>query len=270
VLTLVTLDERLREITLTPQQVQEATGLTARQINLWHKKGAVNPDRDSPLGWRRFSPYQLFILKLCADLRKLYGVDLSFLNWLVERLDKPQNALVTMSSFIEWLEGGFSVTALIIPRQRRAWLEPESIHINRIAERLKDPSDLDSIILHRLDDLIKTTIEFCLDDTAPIKVDAEKAKLFEVLFRKSMALSANEAEVIRLMRIKQNQQITLKLENGQPISGTISQTLKGAKPSEAIRFLQEHEYQNIHLKRGTNGVSMSRDIQLKSKSGKLQ
>jgi len=264
-----TLTERLQKVTLTPQQVEEASGLSARQIHLWHKSGPVRPDRENPQGWRRFSPYQLFVLKLCADLRKLYGVDLTFFNWLMDELENPRKSAVTMQMLTNWFQAGFSMTALIIPRQQRAWLNPENLHNRRILERRDYGIDLDSFIVHRLDDLLKDTVIFCLGPKA-LNVNPKAVDFWDNWENKNTVLSATESDVIKLIRTKEYQQVFIQLENGHPVFLKATQTLSDAKLEEVTRLVEEHKYQTIHIANGTKGISISRETNFKAKGGKLR
>lgn len=174
-----------------------------------------------------------------------------------------------MQMLTNWLQAGCSVTALIIPRLKLAWLNPEDTHNRRIIERNNYDIDLGSFIVHRLDDLLRDTVAFCLDSKA-LEVDTKISDFFDSWAGKNMSVSARESALLKLIRTKKFQQVAIKLKNGQPIFLTAQQELAGAKLEEIVGLIQEHKYQSVHVNCGTQGFSISRELKLKTRGSKLQ
>jgi hypothetical protein len=66
----------------TAGDVKDAAGLSYRQINDWDSKGALPNSREQEAGWRKFSVRDLFVLMVCSEVRKRYGMPLEKLVWL--------------------------------------------------------------------------------------------------------------------------------------------------------------------------------------------
>jgi len=68
--------------TFSAADVKREAGLSYRQVNDWGRKGALTASRDSDRGWRRFTPSELFVILVCAEIRRTFGVPLESLKWL--------------------------------------------------------------------------------------------------------------------------------------------------------------------------------------------
>ena len=62
--------------------MKHAAGLSYRQLNDWDSKGALPNSREQEAGWRKFSVRDLFVLMVCSEVRKRYGMPLEKLVWL--------------------------------------------------------------------------------------------------------------------------------------------------------------------------------------------
>ena len=66
----------------TAGDVKHAAGLSYRQLNDWDLKGALPNSRERETGWRKFTVRDLFVLMVCSEVRKRYGMPLEKLVWL--------------------------------------------------------------------------------------------------------------------------------------------------------------------------------------------
>ena len=66
----------------TAGDVKHAAGLSYRQLNDWDSKGALPNSREQEAGWRKFTVRDLFVLMVCSEVRKRYGMPLEKLVWL--------------------------------------------------------------------------------------------------------------------------------------------------------------------------------------------
>lgn len=64
--------------------VQDAAGLSARQQNDWDSRGLLPHERDGKEGWRRYTPREIFVLMVCAEIRRQYGTPVERLKWVQE------------------------------------------------------------------------------------------------------------------------------------------------------------------------------------------
>lgn len=66
----------------TASDARRAIGVTYRQLNDWDSKGALPRHRTRSSGWRKFDPRQFFVLLVCGEIRKRFGVPIEKLAWL--------------------------------------------------------------------------------------------------------------------------------------------------------------------------------------------
>lgn len=105
------------ERVFTAREVQQASGLTRRQINDWDGRGALPHEREGDSGWRRFTARDIFILMVCAELRSRFGVSVERIRFvqefmLQEGADHLQAAIDIMASLgvAVWLLTDFEST----------------------------------------------------------------------------------------------------------------------------------------------------------------
>ena len=60
----------------TARDAKGAAGLSYRQFNDWEARGALPSQREQEAGWREFSIRDPFVLMICSDIRKRFGVPL--------------------------------------------------------------------------------------------------------------------------------------------------------------------------------------------------
>ena len=58
----------------TAKDAKDLAGLSYRQLNDWDSRDAIPGERKADRSWRKFTPKDLFILMVCAEIRRLYGV----------------------------------------------------------------------------------------------------------------------------------------------------------------------------------------------------
>lgn len=66
----------------TASDLREVAGLSYRQLNDWDAKGVLPRSREKDGAWRRFTPRDVFVIMVVAEIRKRFGVPLEMLSWL--------------------------------------------------------------------------------------------------------------------------------------------------------------------------------------------
>jgi hypothetical protein len=66
----------------TASDLRTIAGISYRQINSWDSKGALPSRRALCSGWRKFDPKEFFVILVCAEIRKQFGVPIEKLAWL--------------------------------------------------------------------------------------------------------------------------------------------------------------------------------------------
>ena len=57
-------------------------GLSARQQNDWDNRGMLPHKRQGEEGWRRYTAREIFVLMVCAEIRRRYGTPVERLRWV--------------------------------------------------------------------------------------------------------------------------------------------------------------------------------------------
>jgi len=76
------MEESPENLKFTASDARKVAGVTYRQLNDWDVKGALPSQRRRTSGWRKFDPKQFFVVLVCAELRKQFGVPIEKLAWL--------------------------------------------------------------------------------------------------------------------------------------------------------------------------------------------
>jgi DNA-binding transcriptional MerR regulator len=66
----------------TASDVWKVGGISYRQLNSWDSKGALPSQRQQSSGWRKFDAKQFFVILVCAEIRRQFGVPIEKLAWL--------------------------------------------------------------------------------------------------------------------------------------------------------------------------------------------
>lgn len=76
------MEPNLEQRAYSAREVQEVAGLSARQIHDWDSRGALPNSRDGAEGWRRFSSREVFVLAVCAELRRQFSIPVERLRFV--------------------------------------------------------------------------------------------------------------------------------------------------------------------------------------------
>ena len=76
------MEKGLEDPQFTASDLRKIGGITYRQVNDWDSKGALPNRRAQSSGWRKFDPRQFFVILVCAEIRKQFGIPVEKLAWL--------------------------------------------------------------------------------------------------------------------------------------------------------------------------------------------
>jgi DNA-binding transcriptional MerR regulator len=91
----------------TASDIKKAGGVSYRQLNGWDSKGALPRQRARNSGWRKFDPKQFFVILVCAEMRKQFGVPIEKLAWLQKFM--LQDGADHFSAALEMMKYGLAV-----------------------------------------------------------------------------------------------------------------------------------------------------------------
>jgi len=94
----------------TASDLRKAGGISYRQLNVWDSKGALPNQREHSSGWRRFDPKRFFVILVCAEMRKQFGISLEKLAWLQKFM--LQDGADHFSAAVDMMKHGLAVLIL--------------------------------------------------------------------------------------------------------------------------------------------------------------
>jgi DNA-binding transcriptional MerR regulator len=242
----------------TAKQVQALTGLTARQLNDWDGRGALPHTREGT-GWRRFSTDQLFILMVCTELRRKFGISVERLKYVIEVMNEevidPQclgdfmTAAILMATVggAVWLMTDFQESFVVDSEMEFAtmWLDGEF-----------SGEDASALAFVKLNPIVNAILSSA-DSPARIPTDdGDELKKYRLQFG---ATTAEEYEVLQMVRSGEYERVEIVSPNGK------IRTVKGTKRPDVSENLQDllrrHDYQKITVtKRDGQVVNVEQEV----------
>lgn len=231
----------------TAGDVGRATGLSYRQINDWDSRGLLPPNatqRDS--AWRRFTPRDIFVLLVLAELRREFNASSERLKFVRDFMTQDganhlQAAadLMAMLGIEVWLMTDFEKTFVMDselefadmwahgyfggPKNSFAFVKVSPL-VNKVLATLKEPAHLPSHGLAR--------------------------KLMADLHRNTTVQSQVELDVLQHLRDKQIAKLEVEMNDG---SIRRINRLTHHDPAKSLEeLLREADYQTVtvHMKDG--------------------
>ena len=236
----------------TAGDVKHAAGLSYRQLNDWDSKGALPNSREQEAGWRKFSVRDLFVLLVCSEVRKRYGMPLEKLVWLKsfmlqEKADHLQAAVRMMQHGLAVfiftdLEKSFDMAAdiTIADMLELGYCRYDHPHafificvnpiVNKILAALKKP-----VRLEISDRVYKA--RWAANDKFRVQDDAELAVLDAM----------RDDDVKRFIVTARDKEILLELEQ-ELQEGTDLNTAVGGHDFQTVT-IKRHEGKNVRISR---------------------
>jgi len=246
------------------REVQEVAGLTARQLNDWDSRGALPLDRERDEGWRRFTPREVFVLAVCAELRRQFGIPVERLKFVQDfMLQEGANHFEAAIRLIEvlgvgvWLLTDFETTFV---------LDSELEFTDLWHYRFFDASREKGFVLLPINPLVNKLLA-CLKE--PIQLEAH-GRCHEIMesVRKMQQVRSQE-ELLVLEKIRSRDFTRVEVESPDGHVNTIRTTSR-PDPKTKLEKLLDEPYQRVTLvTKGGKVVSIVQEITTKpSESGK--
>jgi len=251
----------------TSGDVREAADLSYRQVNDWDKKGVLPEIPRTVEGWRRYTPRELFVIMICAEIRRQYGVPVESLRWLqkfmlqegadhfassvrlIAMLDLPvllftdlKKSFIMDSSweFIDLLQHGFFYD----DQEEGKWNPPPHGIIINVAP-----------FARRLVGLLKNRIDLPKHQEG-YRMMREVSGL--------VALTPGELAVLSSMRSADCTKVEVTLRDGKVDRITVTDHLDPKELTRLSELIAEHDYQSIKVvQRDGTTVTIEREIFIK-------
>ena len=222
-----------------PRDVQKNAGLTYRQLNSWDARGLLPPTREDS-GWRRFSPNDLFVLMVLAEMREKLGIPLERLKYVSDLMHRPgANHLVAAGDLMDLL----GVGVFILTDLEKTFVMDSELEMKALwGERFFGGDEEAAYVLLKVNPLVNRMVE-ALTDGGHITAHGRGYKIAEDLRRLHGAASAEERRVLDLIRSGEFRSVEVTLRDGE--IRTIRTTGSRKNDVGIIELLAEHDFQKI-------------------------
>lgn len=226
----------------TAGDVRRVTGMSYRQLNDWDERGALptKPDRDA--NWRRFTPSQVFVVLVSAELRKRFGVPVERLKFVQEMMLQPGadhfRASVRLMLLLEvevWLMTDFEKTFIV----------DSELEFTDLWAHGFFGAGLDSAAFLRLSPLVNRVLSARKE---PFQISTEGrrgAALFHAATAANATQTNEEREILQLIRSGDFAKIEVVLRDGNV--DRIRTTTHPDVESHIAELLKQHDFQTLQI-----------------------
>jgi hypothetical protein len=244
----------------TARDVQEMAGLTNRQLNDWDGRGALPHTREGT-GWRRFSRRQLFILMVCTELRRKFGVSVERLKFVTEFMNQEgadhfDAAVRMMATFgaAVWLMTDFEDWFSMDP----VWEYQDLWDVGHFGG---DGSA--SYALLKVNPIVNSILSSTMDKPVELKTGGAN---HDLITRYRRPPSLQEFEMLQMIRSGNYERIEATAPNGKITTITVTDRPDVAENPATLE--DEHPYQTVTSTiRNGRRASVERRITVKPVSG---
>ena len=235
-------------------QVQRAADLTYRQINDWDSRGALAHDRSSERDWRKYSAREIFVLMVCNEMHRRFGIPiqrLSFVRrWMLqEGVDHLQAAikLMTILGVGVWLMTDLEETFILDSELEFDALMQDgffsaaeskafvSLKVNPLVNRLLNVFDLEGFDEQGRGHEILKQLQAQVSVSSPGELEVLKAIRNEDLSKGEVTLDNGEVRIIRTTE--------------HPDASSILRALLDEHPFQKVT-IQKRDGQIVSIERG--------------------
>jgi DNA-binding transcriptional MerR regulator len=225
----------------TARDVQDMAGLSYRQLNVWAARGVLPGDDKRGTGWRRFSGRELFMLMVCVEIRRQFGVP-------VGRLRRVRDLMLRQDT--DHLD---AAARLIAKNRSSVWLvtdlddtfalKPESDIPAFVSDSLREGDTPQGFLWIKVSPLVKRLVTRLEQDEIPSSLRRALAEPEDA----STPCSPQEAEVLRLIRSNDYSSIQVVMRGGQIKTILTERPVAQLKAEDVERLLRDHAYQTVTL-----------------------
>jgi len=223
------------------REVQDAAGLTPRQVNDWDSRGMLPHGREGKGKWRRFSSRDLFALAVCAEIRRQFGTPVERLKWVQEfMLQEKANHLEAAIDLMTTLGVG---VWLLTDFEQTFIMDSELEFTDLWQYGYFGPKREKSFVLLPIDTLVNRLLA-CLKK--PIHLEAH-GRGYEIMgSARAMDRVRSPEELLVLEKIRSGEFTRVEVET---LDGEIATIRTTSRPDPGTRFeaLLDKPYQSLKL-----------------------
>jgi len=253
----------------TAKDAGEIAGISYRQLSDWDAKGATGSKRESKSGWRRYGTRELFALMVCSDIRKRFGVPVDALKYVTSfMLQEGANHFEWAASVISKLGlAVYLLTDLSTTFIMESDLEFEFL-IRQGYFRVQRHG---SFLLVHMNPIVNRLLialgEEPLETSEEAYIARRNASRVTIQFPEN-GLTSNERDLVRLLRAKADQRITVTVKDGNIVHAAIDEQIQPDADvdidNQLASVLETQDFGTLTInKKGGKLVSMNRRTPIK-------
>ncbi len=259
-------EEPQEELPFSARDAKRLADLTYRQLHIWEEKGILPIKRGDIDSWRRFSISQMFVLMVCSELRRRFGVPLDKLKSLRKGLMADEEGFYCHVIRIMSLMG----TPVFLYTNLDDMIEVNSdIEIGNLMRLSWFTSErMDSLVFLKLNPIVNRLLGMGKE---PIHIPQDESYRHSMLRRESKNHARSPEELIILEALREGRylELTIKTKGGEIQHVTAAEDLPTSDLNRIQELLKENKYQQFELTQ-TDGqvVRLVRKVSFKpSKKG---
>jgi DNA-binding transcriptional MerR regulator len=239
------------------RQVQEAAGLSYRQLNDWDERGAV-PGQRPVQGWRRFTPREVFVLMVCAEIRKKLGVPVARLRD-VQKFMLQRNA-DHLRAAVE-LMGTLGVEVWLVTDLEETFIMGSELEFRDLVEHGFLSGDRERMLIWLHVNPLVNRLLSCLKEPVELPSRGRGYEILRQLREHFGVQSREEFEVLQLIRSGDFEKIEVVLKNGKIRTLNTSRSFAEPEKEDLTALLRDHDFQTITLtKRDGEVVALRQSV----------
>lgn len=229
-----------KEISFSAGEVKDAAGLTYRQINDWDSRGALPHGRKSGRSWRRFSPKELFVLMVCAEIREKFGVPVARLRYVREVMERDgANHLLAAAGMM--VTHGMGVW-LLTDLERTFIMDSELGFIDLMNMGGFGGNEEAGFVFVKVNPLVNRLLEK-IPSIGQLEAHGRGYEVLRELQDQATPKSRAEAFVLEMIRSPDVNRVEITLESGE--IKTLKSSTNHDVTEQLLSLLEEEEYQRL-------------------------
>lgn len=214
------------EVVFTAKDAKDLAGITYRMLSDWDAKGVLASAQTSEGSWRRFTPRQMLALMVCSAIRRQYRVPIESLKFVMDSMLRKganhcQWAVHTIVKY-EW-------TIYLLTDLKETFIFDCDYNFRFFIQKgLFRQVESKSFVFLRMNDLVDAVLRAAgLDPLKRSEIFYKSLRDFERETHEFHGedISERERELLRLLRSKKDQRLTIKVEGGVIVRADVDEKI---------------------------------------------
>ncbi len=230
-----------RDAKYTAADVRDVAGLSYRQMNDWDERGALLGAREAEAGWRKFSFLELFILLVCNELRRNFGVPVDSLRWLQTFM--RQDGANHFVAAAEIMNRG--MVAVLLTDLKTTFVMDSDVEIADFLDlgglRNETPQ---AFLLLKLNPLVNSLLRH-IDEPVELKIQHQTYSVLREAKGGLSIKSPDELRVLQILRDRNFSRVIVKTEDGEVVRLDAESIHRIGSAADLTALIEQEKYQTV-------------------------